>query len=64
MERQRLINISELSHIIGINQKTIYNQLSAGTFPIPTRKIGRLLRWNIKDVDKFINKLPAINASR
>jgi predicted DNA-binding transcriptional regulator AlpA len=64
MENARLININELSQIIGINPKTIYNQLSCGTFPIPTRKVGRLLRWNIKDVYKFIKALPAINAAR
>ena len=48
-----MIGIKELSEYIGLKSQTIRNQVSLGTFPIPTKKIGRLLKWNIRDVDKY-----------
>ena len=58
---KRLLNIAELSKYLGLSPQTIYNQLSAGTFPIKTKKFGRLLKWDILDVDRYLDKLPAIN---
>jgi hypothetical protein len=38
-----------------------YNQLSAGTFPIRTKRMGRRLLWDRKDVDRYLDQLPTIN---
>ena len=59
--KQRMLGISELSEYIGLKPQTIRNQLASGTFPIPTKKIGKLLKWDIRDVDKYLDKLPRIN---
>jgi len=53
----RLITIDELSNYIGLKPQTIRNQLSNGTFPIPAKKIGGALRWEIREVDKYLDKL-------
>ena len=58
---RRMIGIKELSAILGLKEQTIRNKLTSGTFPIPTKKIGRLLKWDNKDVEKFLNSLPKIN---
>jgi predicted DNA-binding transcriptional regulator AlpA len=58
---KRLISIKELALYLDISPQTIYNQLSAGTFPIKTKRLGRLLRWDIRDVDRYLDKLPTIN---
>ena len=58
---KRMMGIKELSEYIGIKPQTIRNKISSGTFLIPTRKIGRLLKWDIKDVDKYLDQLPGIN---
>ncbi len=58
---RRMMGIEELSHYIGLKVQTIRNMLSAGTFPIPTKKIGRLLKWDRKDVDRYLDRLPRIN---
>jgi len=56
-----MIGIEELAEYIGIRPQTIRNKINLGTFPIPTRKIGRLLKWDRTDVDRYLDRLPKIN---
>ena len=56
-----MMDIKELSSYIGIKPQTIRNQISMGTFLIPTKKLGRLLKWDRRDVDGFLDKLKKIN---
>ena len=58
---KRMMDIKELSSYIGIKPQTIRNQISMGTFLIPTKKLGRLLKWDRRDVDGFLDKLKKIN---
>jgi excisionase family DNA binding protein len=58
---KRMLGIKELSDYLGLSTQTIYNQLSAGTFPIKTKRIGKLLKWDRRDVDRYLDKLPTIN---
>ena len=58
---KRMIGIKELAEYIGVRPQTIRNRISLGTFPIPTRKIGRLLKWDRKDVDRYLDRLSRIN---
>jgi excisionase family DNA binding protein len=58
---KRMLNVRDLSDYLGVSPQTIYNKLSAGTFPIKTKRIGRHLKWDRRDVDRFLDKLPTIN---
>lgn len=58
---KRMLGIKDLSIYLGLSPQTIYNQLSAGTFPIKTKRIGRRLKWDRFDVDRYLDKLPTIN---
>jgi predicted DNA-binding transcriptional regulator AlpA len=58
---KRMLDISDLATRIGLKPQTIRNKLNCGTFPIKTKKIGRKLLWDIRDVDKFLDGLRAIN---
>ena len=58
---RRMLGIEEVSIIIGLRPQTIRNKLSNGTFPIATKKIGRLLKWDSGDIEKFLDSLPKIN---
>ena len=58
---KRMLNIRELSTRIGLKPQTVRNKLHAGTFPIKTKRIGRKLLWDIKDVDRFLDGLKPIN---
>jgi predicted DNA-binding transcriptional regulator AlpA len=58
---KRMLGIKELSDYLGLSTQTICNQLSAGTFPIKTKRIGKLLKWDRRNVDRYLDKLPTIN---
>jgi excisionase family DNA binding protein len=58
---KRMMNIKELADYLGLSAQTIYNKLSAGTFPLKTKRIGRRLKWDRLDVDRYLDQLPAIN---
>jgi predicted DNA-binding transcriptional regulator AlpA len=46
---RRMLSIKDLSDYLGVSPQTIYNRLSAGTFPIKTKRIGRRLKWDRRD---------------
>jgi len=52
---KELLTIKELARDWSISERTIYNKLSAGIFPIKPIKIGRLLRFRIRDIKEFID---------
>ena len=54
---KRMLDIKELSFYIGLAEQTIRNQLSAGTFPIPPKRIGNKLLWDKIEVDNYLDKL-------
>ena len=56
-----MLGINELADYLGLSSQTIYNKLSAGTFPIKTKRLGRLLKWDRRDVDRFLDRLPCLN---
>lgn len=58
---KRMMDIKELAEYIGLKTQTIRNQISLGKFPIPTKKIGKLLRWDRRDVDGYLDRLKKIN---
>jgi predicted DNA-binding transcriptional regulator AlpA len=62
VEKRCLIDIKELSQRLCLSQGTIYNGLSKGTFPLRPKRFTRKLVWDSRDVDKFIESLPAANA--
>lgn len=55
--KKRMLDINELSFYIGLAVQTIRNQLSCGTFPIPPKKIGRKLLWDMIDIDNYLDNL-------
>ena len=52
---KRLLNIKELSDYIGKKPQTIRNEIAKGIFPVPRIKLRGALRFDIKDVDDFID---------
>lgn len=51
------ITIKELAELLGISPRSIYNQLSAGKFPITPKRVGRLIRFDVRDVEAYIASL-------
>jgi len=52
---KRLLNIKELAEYIGKRPQTIRNEIAKGIFPIPRIKLRGALRFDINDVDGFID---------
>ncbi len=54
---QEFYTVTELARKLRISGRTIYNKLSAGTFPIRPKRIGRLIRFHIDDIEAYIKSL-------
>lgn len=50
--KKRLINISELSLLLGLSVNTIYTWVSQKR--IPYVKCGRLTKFDVREIDKWI----------
>ncbi len=58
---KRMLNFEELGHYIGLSPQTIKNKFYAREFPIPAKRIFTKILWDVKDVDKYLDKLPKID---
>lgn len=58
---KRMMNFEELGQYIGLRPQTIRNKFYAGEFPIPAKRIFSKTLWDVKDVDKYLDKLSKID---
>ena len=56
-----MLDFKELAEYLCLSAQTIKNKYYAGEFPIPAKKIFSKVLWDIRDVDKYIDKLPKID---
>jgi excisionase family DNA binding protein len=53
-----LLSPKELADLLGISVRSIYNQTAKASkikFPIPYIRVGKLIRFHVRDVEKFLN---------
>jgi excisionase family DNA binding protein len=56
--QKELLTVKDLAKLLVVSERTIYNKVSAGNFPIRPIRIGRrLLRWRRHDIDEYIASL-------
>ena len=53
----RLLTVKNTASYLGISAQTIYNALTARKFPIRPLRLGRAVRFDIKDLDSYIEGL-------
>lgn len=56
----KLFSVQELAALLGISSQTLYNRLSKNAekpFPIHARRIGRLVRFDSRDVERYLDSL-------
>ena len=58
----KLLDISQLSEIINIKKKTIYDWTHKGL--IPYIKVGRLLRFDLNDIERWLKSNKHTKVSR
>ena len=54
---KRLLTINETAKYLGISPRTIYNGISRKSkvkFPISPKRVGRAVRFDLKDLNRFI----------
>jgi predicted DNA-binding transcriptional regulator AlpA len=57
---KRLLNVKETARFLGVSPRSIYNQVARKAkkrFPIKVKRIGRLIRFDLRDVEKYIENL-------
>lgn len=57
---RRLLTVEEVAGILGISPRTIYNRVhrkSKRLFPIRAKRVGRLLRFDVREVEAYIEGL-------
>jgi excisionase family DNA binding protein len=55
---KRLLNVEEAAQYLGMAPRTIYNAVapkSKNPFPVKAKRIGKLVRFDIRDLDAFID---------
>ena len=51
-----LMNVKELSTLLGVSVRTTWRLRSAGKLPSPIR-IGRSVRWDRADIERWVDEL-------
>jgi len=57
---KRLLSVEETAAYLGISPRTIYNKIGRRTktmFPIKPKRIGRLVRFDLKDIEDYIDSI-------
>jgi len=56
---KRFLSVQELAELLGVSKSTIYHRCARGAenpFPIPAKRIGRLVRFDRRDVEAFMGE--------
>ena len=56
----KLLTIKEVAELLRISERTIYNKVRKGAerqFPIKVKRVGKLIRFAARDVQRYIEKL-------
>ena len=57
---KRLLNIKEAATYLGLSSRTIYNGVAPKSkvpFPVKPKRIGKLVRFDIRDLDRYVDSL-------
>jgi len=59
---KRLLSIEDTAKYLGIAPKTVRNRLgrkAENPFPVKPKRIGKRVLFDVKDLNTYIDKLPA-----
>ena len=58
IQAKKLLSVKDVAEMLGLRPQTIYNRLSLNLFPIRHKKLGRLVRFEAEEVERFLKNLP------
>jgi prophage regulatory protein len=53
--KQSFLTISDITDLLWVDKSTVYRWVREGTFPRPTIKHGRCVRWERTVFDAWVN---------
>lgn len=53
-----LLSIADISRASGIGVRTLWRWVSSGRFPKRDLAVGRIRRWRVQTVDKWVDEHP------
>lgn len=57
---KRLLSVPEAARYLGLSPRTLYNGVAPKSkvpFPVKAKRIGKLVRFDVRDLDEYINTL-------
>jgi len=60
MSEKRYLTADDLAEMLQISVRTIYTQVapkSKRKFPLKPKRFGKLLRWDVRDVNAYLENL-------
>ena len=61
---KRLFTVEETAYYLGLSPRTIYNATapkSKAPFPVKPKRIGKLVRFDVRDLDRYVDSLNAVD---
>ena len=59
VHEERLLNVREVTELIGVSRSTLHRMVSANRFPSPIRVGLRAVRWRLSEVLVWMESRPA-----
>ncbi len=59
MSEFKLLTVKETAELFGMSERTLYNQIcpkAKQQFPIKPKRIGKLVRFDSRDIEKFLTE--------
>lgn len=57
---KRLLSVEETAEYLGLSVRTLYNRVaprSKRPFPVKPKRIGKLVKFDVRDLDNYIDTL-------
>ena len=58
--QKKLLSVEEAARYLGLSPRTIYNGVapkSKKPFPVKVKRVGKLIRFDIKDLEAYVESL-------
>lgn len=53
---ERFVGVAEIREAFSTSDRHIRRWVSCGKFPRPALRIGKMLRWRLSDVERFVRE--------
>ena len=64
-ESIKMLDVRELAELLGISIRSVWRMVAAGELPSPVRiGGGRIVRWRLARVQKFVDQLDVTGGQR